>query len=114
MNIETQVIDGYNKYKPRVHSGDRLDKLRGILNEIADIEHDGMLREHAKDRECNRLIAEIGANGGQFLIGTEEDEGFIMVVDVAAGHGPRCTVSVCWCEPLARVECDAGDEWGAQ
>lgn len=109
MSIETETVGGAVKYVPRRHEGDRLARLRGILDEIADIENAGEMREHAKDRECNRLIGEMQALGGEFQIGFEEDEGFIMVRDAEKPHGPRCSPpDACYCDVLHRAACSVG------
>jgi hypothetical protein len=101
------------RYQPQVHTGTEEQRVLGLLEEYVGIESDGMLRIHAKDRECNRIAGELNSMGytlwGDFdslgqLTGEEE---WLIARKSGAPHEPGCpwseTHNDCRCANPLRV-----------
>jgi len=101
------------RYEPQVHTGTEEQRVLGLLDEYVGIESSGMMRIHAKDRECNRIARELGEMGytlwGDFdSLGqlTGEEEWLIARKD-GTPHEPGCpwseTNNDCQCTNPLRV-----------
>lgn len=101
----------FGKYEPVKHTGTRREIILGLMREWWDIDHDGMMRIHAQEREKNRIAAAL-LDLGIDLNEEHVEEGWLYAREGSKPHGPACDENHCGCEPDFKVWRDEGFEDG--
>lgn len=95
--------DTEGRYIPDIHLGTRDEIVAGLIREAVGINDDGMMRLRAKGRELQRISEELRKHGADLLLGTDEDEGYILFID---RHKDGCSapdVAKCHCPAMRRI-----------
>jgi hypothetical protein len=68
------------QYIPPLHRGTNEQIIQALIEEAADVHFSGTMRQHAKDRELQRINLQLRDLGVDLILGDKEDEGFILGV----------------------------------
>lgn len=100
----------WRRYKPVEHTGTREQVILGLMREWWDINQDGAMRMHAREREMRRIEDRLIRMGLELRTGAGRDDGWLFAV--RPPHGQTCDDSDCFCEPEFKVWREEGFEDG--